>query len=386
MPATLSAPLVRGMPLAGGLARAGQAAHPLGVQPGAVGWWAAAAMAAVALLALALLRRRPFTALALLLAGALAALITPGRWFIAFPLALPAVLLLAGVAVCFIAATRPARVSLTAALVALGVLAGGWAVWPRIRLTPAFFFGASPELAVALIMIIAWLAGHSIRQAHTHAEALHAQAEAQAVTAHRLQLARDLHDQVAHAIGIIAIQAGAGARVIDTQPAQARDALAAIEATSRHTLAGLGQTVRSLRQAGPHPPPGTASPGLAGLGQLTTATRDAGVHVEVHWQGQRRPLPADVDTCAFRIIQESVTNVVRHARTPRCRVSIDQREDELAIEVTDDGRGSTTAGSGYGIVGMRERAALLHGKLTAGPRPEGGFRVAARLPVPAAAR
>lgn len=106
----------------------------------------------------------------------------------------------------------------------------------------------------------------------------------------------------------------------------------------------------------------------------------------MHWQGQRRPLPADVDTCAFRIIQESVTNVVRHAGTPRCRVSIGQREDELAIEVTDDGRGSTTAGSGYGIVGMRERAALLHGKLTAGPRPEGGFRVVARLPTPAAAR
>jgi signal transduction histidine kinase len=247
-------------------------------------------------------------------------------------------------------------------------------------------FGTSPELAIALIMVIAWLAGHSIRQAHIHAEALRAQAQAQAATAQRLQIARDLHDQVAHAIGIIAIQAGAGARVIDTQPGQARNALAAIEATSRHTLAGLRQTVKALRQAGPQPPPGTASPGLAGLGQLTAATRDAGVHIEVAWHGQRRPLPADVDTCAFRIIQEAVTNVVRHAGTPRCRVSIDQRDDELAIEVTDDGCGPATTGSGYGIAGMRERAALLHGQLTAGPRPEGGFRVAARLPMPAAAR
>lgn len=295
-------------------------------------------------------------------------------------------LLLTGVAVCFIAATRPARVSLTAAVVALGVLAGGGAVGSGIRLAPTFFLGASPELAVALIMIIAWLAGHSIRQAHTHAETLRAQAEAQAVTAQRLQLARDLHDQVAHAIGIIAIQAGAGARVIDIQPAQARNALAAIEATSRHTLAGLRQTVKALRQADPHPPPPTASPGLAGLGQLAAATRDAGVHVEVHWQGQRRPLPTDVDACAFRIIQEAITNVIRHAGTPSCRVSLDQRDTELAVEITDDGRGSTTTGSGYGIAGMRERAALLHGQLTAGPRPEGGFRVAARLPTPAAAR
>jgi signal transduction histidine kinase len=374
------------MPPAGALARAGQVSHLVGASPGAVGWWVAAAMAAVAVLALALLRRRPFTALALLLAGSLAAMGAPGRWFVAFALVLPAVLLLAGVAVCFIAATRPVRASLTAAVVALGVLAGGWAVWPGVRLAPTFFLGASPELAVALIMIIAWLAGHSIRQAHTHAETLRAQAEAQAATAQRLAIARDLHDQVAHAIGIIAIQAGAGARVIDTQPAEARNALAAIEATSRHTLAGLRQTVRALRQAGTHPSPPPAAPGLAGLGQLAAATRDAGVHVEVHWPGQRRPLPADVDTCAFRIIQEAVTNVVRHAGTPSCRVSIDQREDELAIEVTDDGRGSTIAGSGYGIAGMRERAALLHGKLTAGPRPEGGFRVAARLPVPAAAR
>jgi signal transduction histidine kinase len=273
-------------------------------------------------------------------------------------------------------------------VVALGVLAGGRAVWPGpiVRGGDAFFLGASPELAVALIMVIAWLAGHSIRQAHTHAETLRAQAEAQAATAHRLQIARDLHDQVAHAIGIIAIQAGTGARVIDTQPAEARNALAAIEATSRHTLAGLRQTVRALRQAGPHRQPGAAAPGLAGLGQLAAATRDAGVQVEVHWQGQRCPLPADLDTCAFRIIQEAVTNVVRHAGTPRCRVSVDQRDGELAIEVTDDGRGSTTAGSGYGIAGMRERAALMHGQLTAGPRPEGGFRVAARLPMPAAAR
>ena len=114
----------------------------------------------------------------------------------------------------------------------------------------------------------------------------------------------------------------------------------------------------------------------------------AGVRVEVRWRGQRRPLPADIDQSAFRIIQEAVTNVVRHAGTGHCQVIIDQQDDQVAIEVTDDGRGGAAEGAGYGITGMRERAGLLHGQLSAGPRPEGGFRVAARLPlpVPAAAR
>ena len=395
MPATLSHPLVMGM-LQGAAPTPGP--HmPHFLHPTAADWWVSVAMAAVAVLAVALLPRKPFTSLALLLAGSLTALAAPTApaqfllspvWYRTLVLIVPIVLvLLDGVAVCFIAAVRPVRVALIAAAVALGVLAGGLAEWPApvglgvvmVRST------RMAEPAVVLIMVIAWLVGHSIRQAHIHAETLRVQAQAQAVTAQRLQLARDLHDQVAHAIGIIAIQAGVGARVIDNQPAEARNALAAIEATSRQTLAGLRQTVRALRQDGPHPPPGTASPGLAGLDQLAATMSDAGVHVEVQRQGQQRQLPADLDTCAFSIIQEAVTNVVRHSGTRTCRVSIDQRDHELAIEVTDDGRGSTRAGIGYGIAGMRERAAQLHGQLSAGPRPGGGFRVAAWLPMPAAA-
>ena len=189
---------------------------------------------------------------------------------------------------------------------------------------------------------------------------------------------------VAHSIGVIAIQAGTGSRVIDTQPAEARDALAAIETTSRETLAGLRRMLGALRGAGSGPDPAPApldpAPGLADLGRLAAATMRAGVRVEVQWRGQRRPLPADVDQSAFRIIQEAVTNVVRHAGTGHCRVIIDQQDDEVAIEVVDDGRGGTADGTGYGITGMRERVGLLHGQFTAGPRPEGGFRVAARLP------
>ncbi|WP_431521692.1 sensor histidine kinase [Actinomadura madurae] len=111
---------------------------------------------------------------------------------------------------------------------------------------------------------------------------------------------------------------------------------------------------------------------------------DAGVTVDLRTEGEPRPLPPDVDLSAYRIVQEAVTNVVRHAGTDRCRVTIGYRDAELAIEVEDDGHGGMV-GTGYGITGMRERAALLRGEFTAGPRPEGGFRVAARIPAPAAA-
>ena len=104
------------------------------------------------------------------------------------------------------------------------------------------------------------------------------------------------------------------------------------------------------------------------------------------WRGSREPLPADIDLSAFRIIQEAVTNVVRHAGTSQCQVLIGQQDGQLSIEVTDSGRGGAVAGTGYGIAGMRERAALLGGDFSAGPRPGGGFRVAARLPVPASGR
>jgi len=243
---------------------------------------------------------------------------------------------------------------------------------------------------VAVVTIIAWLIGHSIRQAQAQAELRRAQAAAQAELAQRLGIARELHDIVAHSIGIIAIQAGAGRRVFDTSPAEARDALAAIEATSRETLAGLRRMMTGLRRAEPGPGPGQAplgpAPGLADIERLAAMTLEAGVKVEVHWHGGGEPLPADIDLSAFRIIQEAVTNVVRHAGTSQCRVLIDQQDGQLSIEVTDSGRGGGVAGTGYGITGMRERAALLGGDFSAGPRPGGGFRVAVRLPVPAPAR
>jgi signal transduction histidine kinase len=352
--------------------------------------WALLLMACVTGLSVGLLRRRPRCAVAVTLAGSLAAVLGPfDRWG-AFLLMLFTGI--AGIEVCLLAATRPRQLSAVAAAAAVGVLSFSWVAGAtvsidRLMLDPGFPVGL---VIVPTTVTIAWLIGHTIRQAQVHAEQLRFAAEAQVATAERLRIARELHDMVAHSIGIIAIQAGMGSRVIDTQPVEARNALTAIEVTSRQTLAGLRQMLGALRRAepgtSPGPPPLHPALGLADLDQLAATTLDAGVQVEVRSSGDLRRLPADVDLSAFRIVQEAVTNVVRHSGTTHCQVFIDYRDEELAIEVTDDGRGGVIASTGYGITGMRERAGLLGGQFAAGPRPGGGFRVAAKLPLPAAAR
>jgi signal transduction histidine kinase len=345
--------------------------------------WGFAALGCVLLASALLLRRRPLTALIVTLGGwVIIATVEPPP-----PGGLQTVLAAAaGIEICYVAATRTPRVSVSGAvMVCAVVLSPGRGGLDLVRLR-----GGNMVPAVVLVTVIAWLIGNSIRQAQARAELVRAQAAAQTVMAERLRIARELHDIVAHSIGIIAIQAGAGRRVFDASPAEARDALAAIEATSRETLSGLRRMVTGLRRTQPesaaaHAPLDPA-PGLADIERLAAITLDAGVTVDVHWRGSREPLPADIDLSAFRIIQEAVTNVVRHAGTDHCQVSIDQQDGQLSVEVTDSGRGGTADGTGYGIVGMRERAALLGGDFSAGPRPGGGFRVITRLPVPARAR
>ncbi|MER5716498.1 sensor histidine kinase [Streptomyces sp. NPDC002132] len=326
------------------------------------------------------------------------------------------------------AAIVAVAVTLTVQLLVIGLFAQG--------------DGLVVHAVIALLALSAsCMAGLLSRERREHAVALRAQEVAEAVTAERLRIARELHDIVAHSIGVIAIQAGVGSRVIETQPAQAREALRAIETTSRQTLTGLRRTLVSLRRAdredgengdggagratgagtgaraeragrdatragradgadrdrrgvragrGATPPdnlPSTPAPGLADVEQLAATTADAGVRVDLHRTGEQRALPAEIELSAYRIVQEALTNVVRHAGAGRCRVTIDYGDEELTVEITDDGRGLTEddPGHGFGLVGMRERVALLHGRLTAGPRPEGGYRVAARLPLPAPA-
>ncbi len=344
----------------------------------------------VALSAVLLLRRTPLLALGVLLAGSTAAPAIHDNRLLLVSLVLP--IMLTGLEVCFIAATRSRRMSIAAAMVTIGVqvyrIEGGSFLFFRLTSRPSSPLALSQTALVTLSTVVAWLAGYLIRQNQVHAETLQAQALAKVATAERLRIARELHDMVAHSIGVIAIQAGMGSRVIDTQPAEARDALSAIEAASRETLAGLRRMLGVLRRAesgdGAGQRPLDPAAGLADLGRLAAITMDAGVRVDVQWSGPPQPLPAEVDLSAFRIIQEAVTNVVRHAGADHCRVLIDHRGEELSIEITDDGQGGAVASAGYGIAGMRERATLLGGQLAAGPRPGGGFGVTARLPVPAA--
>ncbi|NUR62488.1 MAG: sensor histidine kinase, partial [Catenulispora sp.] len=258
------------------------------------------------------------------------------------------------------------------------------ALGPLLRPAP---FGDyfSLEAVMVLSGLVFWLAGVSGRQARAFAQSR----EAEAATADRLRLSRDLHDSVAHDIGIIAVLAGAAARVLQTQPEAAREALTGIETTSRDTLTGLQQMLRTLRQDEPR-----SDPGLLDVERLAARASGAGVRVELSWTGDRRSLPPEIDRSAYRIIQEAVTNVVRHSGTDACRVAVGFEPDALAIEITDDGRGAGVVdhdlpvpaighqrdAGGFGLLGMRERVAMLSGQFSAGPRPEGGFRVAARLP------
>ncbi|WP_329622045.1 sensor histidine kinase [Streptomyces sp. NBC_01255] len=344
-------------------------------------------------LLLPLARRRPEAALGLLLVGLFAAATT---WPAPELLYLP--VLAADACVGWLTARRPLRIAVPAALTTLAVQLGAA---PYTTSGRNVFI--TTALALALALLTAGLLGRSVRERRAHATELRARSEAEAVTAERLRIARELHDVVAHSIGVIAIQAGVGRRVIDTQPAEARNALATIETTSRETLAGLRRTLGALRAStkdtpsspAPSPAPLEPAPGLADLDRLVASTADAGVRVEVRRLGDLdRPLPPEVDLAAYRIVQESLTNVVRHASTPACRVTVDRSEDTLLVEITDDGpskntpdtgAGATTEhghGHGYGIVGMRERAALLGGRFSAGPRPGGGFHVTAALPLP----
>jgi signal transduction histidine kinase len=190
-------------------------------------------------------------------------------------------------------------------------------------------------------------------------------------------------------MSVIAVQSGVGAHVADTQPKEAAKALVAIEATSRTALEELRRLLGVLRQE--NEPQGALAPvpGLGDLDGLLAEAGKAGLAVRLQVHGTRPPLPAGVDLSAYRIVQEALTNVVKHAGPAHAQVVVGYRDQEIRVEVTDDGRRAVTsvgdgrAASGHGLIGMRERVAAFGGDLEVGPRPGGGFRVAARLPIAA---
>jgi signal transduction histidine kinase len=199
----------------------------------------------------------------------------------------------------------------------------------------------------------------------------------------RLRIARELHDVLAHNISLINVQAGVALHLIDEQPDQARTALAAIKQASKEALGELRSVLDILRH-GDEGAPRAPAPGLAQLDELVARASAAGIPVRTTVSGTPQALPAGVDLAAYRIVQEALTNVVRHAGPARAAVTLSYADDGLTVQVDDDGRAATPASpatGGRGIAGMRERVAALGGRLEAGPRPEGGFRVLAWLPL-----
>jgi signal transduction histidine kinase len=192
----------------------------------------------------------------------------------------------------------------------------------------------------------------------------------------RLRIARELHDVMAHTMAGLNVQAGVAADVIDDAPEEAKAALQKIREQSRETMSELKSTVGLMRTDAPRAP----EPSVAGVDALVDMATGAGVDVELSVAGTARPLPGTIDLTAFRIVQESLTNVVRHANASAASVALSYEPDEIVLEVTDNGRGGADGAGGYGLIGMSERAAAVGGTLTAGPAPGGGFRVHARLP------
>ncbi|MEV6639385.1 histidine kinase [Amycolatopsis sp. NPDC051371] len=348
----------------------GSGPEPAHEQPPAA--WQQWVAALVLALPLGWARRRPSPVLAALLTGMVVATALHARTGQIWPLVLAA-----DVLVGLITATASRRAGVTAAIVTLAVQEAVWQLdlWTSGGQSRALAVGmVALTVLIALFVLLAWIAGITVRQRREYSVARHTHAAAEAATAERLRIARELHDMIAHSIGIIAFQSGAARRVIDTRPDDAKTALTAIEVTSRDTLKELRHVLGALRDTRPT--------GLSDVDRLTEMAAAADVHVDVRWRGRRRPLPVTLDQSAFRIIQESVTNVTRHANTDHCQVLIDYSDEELRIEILDEGTGATSGETGYGIPGMRERVALLDGHFSAGPRAEGGFRVTARLPLP----
>ncbi|MEU1532456.1 sensor histidine kinase [Streptomyces fagopyri] len=206
-----------------------------------------------------------------------------------------------------------------------------------------------------------------------------AQAAARRADEERLRIARELHDVLAHSISVINVQAGVGLALLDSDPEQARSALTTIKEASKEALGEVRQVLATLRAPGDAPR--APAPGLDRLPELVEQAAAAGLAVEV--RGTLPKLPPGIDLAAFRIVQEALTNVVRHSGSRHARVRLDSSGDALRLRVDDDGpgTGADAGGRGHGLAGMRERAAVLGGTIEAGPREDGGFRVLAVLPL-----
>jgi signal transduction histidine kinase len=237
---------------------------------------------------------------------------------------------------------------------------------------------------------IAWAAGYALQDRSQKVEAaetraMRAEREREAaarlaVAEERARIARELHDVVAHAVSVMVLQVGAIRHKLPDAMADDRDALHGVERAGRTALAEMRRLLAAMRREGDEVE-FTPQPGLDGLDALLEDVGRAGLPVELHVDGKPCPLPRGVDLSAYRIVQEGLTNALKHARATTADVTVRYRPEELEIEVRDNGLGSaTTDGLGHGLVGVRERVKLYGGEMTAGTAAEGGFVLSTRLP------
>ncbi|KJS54731.1 sensor histidine kinase [Streptomyces rubellomurinus] len=268
-------------------------------------------------------------------------------------------------------------------------------------------YGIGEAMLITLLMstpfILCWAWGRltRVRRAYLteledRAARLERERDAQAkvaVAAERARIARELHDVVAHNVSVMIVQADGAAYVLDNSPQQAKQALGTIATTGRQALTEMRRLLGVLRTSDSSAEEYLPQPGVEELPELLEQVRTAGLHVDYDTSGQPRELPRGVELTVYRIVQEALTNVRKHGGPhAHARVAVDFGERELAVLVEDDGRGTTdeqltahgTDGPGHGLIGMRERVGMVSGSLDVGPRPGGGFRIRAVLPLKAA--
>ena len=231
------------------------------------------------------------------------------------------------------------------------------------------------------MLAAAWILGASAHRRRDDAFAEQGRLAREAVAGERLRIARELHDVVAHSMSVIAVQAGTGRVVIDDDVEHARRALRSIEESAKQALDEMRRLLGVLRSESDEPPARAPVPTLADVDRLVAHAVEGGTPVDVRVDGHRRPVPAGIELTAYRVLQEALTNVRRHAPGAPARVRVGFEPDELVVEVENGLPGGGPGGPpGHGLMGMRERVSLYGGALDAGPRPDGTFRVRARLP------
>jgi signal transduction histidine kinase len=330
-------------------------------------------LVAAACLVLAVKRRYPVTVLLLSAAFAVA---------YSFPRNENGAVVVAPIIALFtVAQVVPFRRAALLAAVTLAALMGATAASNPFNPTGGGFY-----LIVAMVAATLF-GGYAVSNRRAYVASIQARVDEEAkrrVDEERLRIARELHDVVAHSMATISVQAAVAERVLAVNPTAVAEALRSIRGASRDGLRDLRAILAVLRQADEGEPV-EPEPGLAQLDALIGRVGQAGLPVTVRREGAPRPLPPGVDLAAYRIIQESVTNVFRHAGPATATVLLRYDESALRIEVADTGRGlapAESAGTGHGIIGMRERATAVGGTLEAGSDPGGGYRVVAVLPLP----